>query len=80
MPTPLTKGQTKALTALHEHGQLTEKRLKTVADIGGPHGAHAIMRTLMARGLVERDVTGQKGDLHSYYMYRLTPAGEEAIA
>lgn len=74
----LTSSQLKVLRALEEHGEVTEKRLMALASIGGPQGTSALCRTLMARGLIERDLVNRGSDLDSFYRYRITPAGREA--
>ena len=77
---PLTRAQLKTLEALAENGgELPEKRVTGAAGIGGPQGTQAILRTLMDRGLVERSKLVQSRPTDSYYSYRLTPAGREAV-
>lgn len=75
----LTTAQTKVLKALDEHGELVDKRLKTIAGLGGPQGTSVVCRSLMNRGLIERELVKRGSDLDSFYSYRITEAGREAI-
>lgn len=80
MSGPLTKAQLKTLAVLDEHEEVVEKRIMSLAGIGGPQGTHAILRTLIARGLVDRELVQSRSPLDSFYKYRITQAGREAVA
>ena len=75
----LTRAQEKTLRALDEHGELPEKRVHRLADLGGPQGTQTVLRSLVSRDLVERDLVKRGSDLDSFYSYRITAAGREAI-
>jgi predicted transcriptional regulator len=79
----LTDGQRRALMVLYAQGRgLTDKRVASMAQLGR-QGAQAILRTLVTKGLVEKELvrppTGS-GDLDRYYVYRLTEAGSATVA
>ena len=80
MTKPLTKAQLKTLLTLDEHGELPEKRVLRLAELGGPQGTQAVLRSLVSRGLVDRTRAVQHTDLDSYYSYRITDAGRKEVA